>query len=108
LAKGYEVHGIKRRASSFNTERMDHLSQGARKFLFWGSSCIYPNLAPQPLREDSPLTGPLEQTNEAYAVAKIAGLKMGQAYRAQASMQSSRCRRICTGQATIIIRRIRT
>jgi len=56
---------------------------GARKLLFLGSSCIYPKLAPQPLREDALLTGPLEPTNEAYAIAKIAGLKMCQAYRRQ-------------------------
>ena len=54
---------------------------GARKLLFLGSSCIYPRLAPQPMREDSLLTGPLEPTNEWYAIAKIAGLKMCQAYR---------------------------
>ena len=56
---------------------------GTAKLLFLGSSCIYPRLAPQPLREDSLLTGPLEPTNEWYAVAKIAGLKMCQAYRRQ-------------------------
>lgn len=56
---------------------------GARKLLFLGSSCIYPKLAPQPMREDALLTGPLEPTNEAYAIAKIAGLKMCQAYRRQ-------------------------
>lgn len=56
---------------------------GARKLLFLGSSCIYPRLATQPIREDSLLTGPLEPTNEWYAVAKIAGLKMCQAYRIQ-------------------------
>lgn len=56
---------------------------GTRKLLFLGSSCIYPKLASQPLREDALLTGPLEPTNEAYAVAKIAGLKMCQAYRAE-------------------------
>ncbi|HVI25613.1 MAG TPA: GDP-L-fucose synthase [Xanthomonadaceae bacterium] len=56
---------------------------GARKLLFLGSSCIYPRLAEQPLREDALLTGPLEPTNEAYAIAKIAGLKMCQAYRRQ-------------------------
>jgi GDP-L-fucose synthase len=56
---------------------------GTRKFLFLGSSCIYPRLAPQPIREESLLTGSLEPTNEAYAIAKIAGLKMAQAYRAQ-------------------------
>jgi len=51
------------------------------KLLFLGSSCIYPRLAPQPMREDALLTGPLEPTNEAYAIAKIAGLKLAQAYR---------------------------
>jgi GDP-L-fucose synthase len=56
---------------------------GARKLLFLGSSCIYPRLAPQPIREDSLLTGPLEPTNEWYAVAKIAGIKMCQAYARQ-------------------------
>src|SRR5579862_8034379 len=54
-----------------------------QKLLFLGSSCIYPKLAPQPIREDSLLTGPLEPTNEWYAIAKIAGLKMCQAYRRQ-------------------------
>jgi GDP-L-fucose synthase len=54
-----------------------------RKLLFLGSSCIYPALAPQPLREDMLLTGPLETTNEWYAVAKIAGIKLCQAYRRQ-------------------------
>lgn len=53
----------------------------AKKFLFLGSSCIYPKLAPQPMKEESLLTGPLETTNEWYAVAKIAGIKMCQAYR---------------------------
>ncbi|WP_038161697.1 GDP-L-fucose synthase [Verrucomicrobium sp. BvORR106] len=56
---------------------------GVRRLLFLGSSCIYPRLAPQPMPEDSLLTGPLEVTNEAYAVAKIAGLKLCQHYRAQ-------------------------
>ena len=56
---------------------------GVKKLLFLGSSCIYPKLAPQPLAEDSLLTGPLEPTNEWYAIAKIAGLKMCQAYRKQ-------------------------
>jgi GDP-L-fucose synthase len=54
---------------------------GARKLLFLGSSCIYPRDAPQPMVEESLLTGPLEPTNEWYAIAKIAGLKMCQAYR---------------------------
>jgi GDP-L-fucose synthase len=53
------------------------------KLLFLGSSCIYPKLAPQPLHEDSLLTGPLESTNEAYAIAKIAGIKLCQAYHRQ-------------------------
>lgn len=56
---------------------------GVKKLLFLGSSCIYPKLAPQPLKEDCLLTGPLEPTNEPYAIAKIAGLKMCEAYRAQ-------------------------
>jgi GDP-L-fucose synthase len=53
------------------------------KLMFLGSSCIYPKLAPQPLREDAVLTGPLEPTNEPYAIAKIAGIKMVEAYRSQ-------------------------
>jgi GDP-L-fucose synthase len=57
--------------------------QGVAKLLFLGSSCIYPKHAPQPMREDALLTGPLEPTNEWYAVAKIAGLKLCQAYRRQ-------------------------
>jgi len=56
---------------------------GVEKLLFLGSSCIYPKLAPQPMAEDSLLTGPLEPTNEWYAIAKIAGIKMCQAYRKQ-------------------------
>lgn len=56
---------------------------GVRKLLFLGSSCIYPKLAPQPLREEYLLTGPLEPTNEPYAIAKIAGIKLCDAYRAQ-------------------------
>ncbi len=53
------------------------------KLIFLGSSCIYPKLAPQPMGEDALLTGPLEPTNEWYAIAKIAGIKLGQAYRKQ-------------------------
>lgn len=53
------------------------------KLLFLGSSCIYPKLAPQPITEDALLTGPLEPTNEWYAIAKIAGIKLAQAYRRQ-------------------------
>lgn len=56
---------------------------GVRKLMFLGSSCIYPKMAPQPLKEDYLLTGPLEHTNEPYAIAKIAGIKMCDAYRAQ-------------------------
>ena len=64
---------IIRAAHSFDTER----------FIFLGSSCIYPKLAPQPLKEEYLLTGPLEPTNEWYAIAKIAGIKMCQAYKKQ-------------------------
>ncbi|RYR14599.1 hypothetical protein Ahy_B04g071226 [Arachis hypogaea] len=56
---------------------------GTKKLLFLGSSCIYPKFAPQPIPEDALLTGPLEPTNEWYAIAKIAGIKMCQAYRIQ-------------------------
>jgi GDP-L-fucose synthase len=56
---------------------------GVSKLLFLGSSCIYPKFAPQPITEDSLLTGPLESTNEWYAIAKIAGIKLAQAYRKQ-------------------------
>ena len=56
---------------------------GARKLLFLGSSCIMPREAPQPMKEEYMLTGPLEETNEWYAIAKIAGIKMCQAYRRQ-------------------------
>ena len=54
-----------------------------QKLLFLGSSCIYPKMAPQPIKEEYLLTGPLEATNEPYAIAKIAGLKLCEAYRAQ-------------------------
>jgi len=56
---------------------------GVEKFVFLGSSCIYPRVAAQPISEDALLTGPLEPTNEAYAISKIAGIKMCQAYRKQ-------------------------
>ncbi len=56
---------------------------GVRKLLFLGSSCVYPKLAPQPMKEDALLTGPLEPTNEWYAIAKIAGIKLCEAYRKQ-------------------------
>jgi len=58
-------------------------TNGVEKLLFLGSSCIYPKMAPQPIAEDSLLTGTLEPTNEAYAIAKIAGIKLCQAYRRQ-------------------------
>ncbi|MER0438952.1 GDP-L-fucose synthase [Emticicia sp. W12TSBA100-4] len=57
--------------------------QGVKKLMFLGSSCIYPKMAPQPLKEDYLLTGLLEPTNEPYAIAKIAGIKMCEAYRTQ-------------------------
>jgi GDP-L-fucose synthase len=56
---------------------------GTKKLVFLGSSCIYPKLAPQPISEDCLLTGPLEETNEAYAIAKIAGIEMCRAYQRQ-------------------------
>ncbi len=56
---------------------------GVEKLVFLGSTCIYPKMAPQPISEDSLLTGPLEPTNEWYAIAKIAGIKLCQAYRKQ-------------------------
>jgi len=56
---------------------------GVKKLLFLGSSCIYPKHCPQPIKESALLTGPLEPTNDAYAIAKIAGIKMAEAYRSQ-------------------------
>src|SRR4029434_8372360 len=70
------------RAIATNVIHAAHV-HGAEKLMFLGSSCIYPKLAPQPLREDCMLTGPLEPTNEPYAIAKIAGIKMVEAYRSQ-------------------------
>jgi GDP-L-fucose synthase len=64
---------------------------GVKKLLFLGSTCIYPRLAPQPMREDALLTGPLEPTNEWYAIAKIAGLKMCQAYKKQYGVDFISC-----------------
>jgi GDP-L-fucose synthase len=58
-------------------------NSGVRKLLFLGSSCIYPKLAPQPIKEEYLLTGELESTNDAYAIAKIAGIKLCEAYRTQ-------------------------
>ncbi|WP_315729604.1 MULTISPECIES: GDP-L-fucose synthase [unclassified Bradyrhizobium] len=69
-------------AIAANVIHAAHLN-GVEKLMFLGSSCIYPKLAAQPLREDAMLTGPLEPTNEPYAIAKIAGIKMVEAYRSQ-------------------------
>ena len=69
-------------AIAANVIHAAHLNK-TEKLMFLGSSCIYPKLAPQPLCEDYMLTGPLEITNEPYAVAKIAGIKMAEAYRSQ-------------------------
>jgi GDP-L-fucose synthase len=69
-------------AIAANVIQAAHVNR-AEKLMFLGSSCIYPKLAPQPLREDAILTGPLEPTNEPYAIAKIAGIKMVEAYRSQ-------------------------
>ena len=71
-----------------NLQIQNHLIEGARlggakKLLFLGSSCIYPKFAPQPIQEESLLTAPLEPTNEWYAIAKIAGIKLCQAFRKQ-------------------------
>jgi GDP-L-fucose synthase len=65
-----------------NITQAAHAS-GVERMLFLGSSCIYPKLAPQPIPEDALLTGPLEPTNEWYAIAKIAGIRLAQAYRRQ-------------------------
>jgi GDP-L-fucose synthase len=62
---------------------------GVERLQFLGSSCIYPKLAPQPIKEEYLLTGPLEPTNEWYAVAKIAGIKLAQAYRKQYGLQAT-------------------
>jgi GDP-L-fucose synthase len=69
-------------AIAANVIQAAHLNK-AEKLMFLGSSCIYPRLAPQPIREDAMLTGPLEPTNEPYAIAKIAGIKMVESYRSQ-------------------------
>ena len=69
-------------AIAANLIQAAHLN-GTEKLMFLGSSCIYPRLASQPLREDSMLTGALEPTNEPYAIAKVAGIKMAEAYRSQ-------------------------
>lgn len=69
-------------AIALNVISAAHMS-GTRKLLFLSSSCVYPKLAPQPLREEYLLSGPLEPTNDAYAVAKIAGMKLAEAYHRQ-------------------------
>ncbi len=69
-------------AIAANVIHAAHINR-TEKLMFLGSSCIYPKLAAQPLREDSMLTGPLEPTNEAYAIAKIAGIKLIESYRSQ-------------------------
>lgn len=85
------IHANHTRPAEFifqNLQIQNHLIHGAwqagvKKLLFLGSSCIFPKHAPQPMKEEHLLTGPLEPTNEWYAVAKIAGIKMCQAYRRQ-------------------------
>jgi len=69
-------------AIAVNVIQAAHVNR-TEKLMFLGSSCIYPKLAPQPIHEDAMLTGPLEPTNEPYAIAKIAGIKMVETYRAQ-------------------------
>ena len=69
-------------AIATNVIHLAHV-HGVEKMMFLGSTCIYPRLSPQPMPEDSLLTGPLEPTNEPYAIAKIAGIKMAEAYRDQ-------------------------
>jgi len=69
-------------AIEINTINASYINK-VKKLLFLGSTCIYPKLAPQPLKEEYMLTGLLEETNEAYAIAKIAGIKMCEAYRTQ-------------------------
>ncbi len=82
---------------------------GVKKLLFLGSSCIYPKHAPQPLKEEYLLSGPLEPTNEWYAIAKIAGVKMCQAYRGNtAAISSAPCPRTCMGRTTTTICSTRT
>ncbi|MDB6040045.1 MAG: GDP-L-fucose synthetase [Verrucomicrobiales bacterium] len=94
ISAAAKVGGIKANATepaTFLRENLgiqNNLFQSAwryevRKFLFLGSSCIYPKFAPQPLKEEYLLSGPLEPTNEPYAIAKIAGIKMAQAFRRQ-------------------------
>jgi GDP-L-fucose synthase len=72
-----------------------------QRLLFLGSSCIYPRDCPQPIKEDYLLTGPLEPTNEPYAIAKIAGIKLCESYNRQYGTQyRSRCRPTSTARTT--------
>jgi len=66
-------------------------NNGVKKLLFLGSSCIYPKLSPQPIQEEYLLTGPLESTNDAYAIAKIAGIKLCQSYNRQYGTEFIAC-----------------
>lgn len=77
----YPVEFLEQNLRIQNSVISNAYQHGVKKLLFFGSCCIYPRLAPQPLKEEYLLTGPLEPTNEAYAVAKIAGIKLCQAYR---------------------------
>ena len=79
-------------------------SHGVKKLLFLGSTCIYPKNAPQPMKEDALLTSELEYTNEEYAIAKIAGLKMCESYNLQ---YGTLCQPICMVLTTISILRTR-
>ena len=73
----------------FNIQNIDAAYRnGVKKFMFLGSSCIYPKHAEVPIKEDQLLTGPLEPTNDAYAIAKIAGIKMCESYREQYGFQT--------------------
>ncbi len=84
LMAAAKVGGILANASfpATNSVQAAHLA-GVDRLVFLGSSCIYPKFAPQPIKEDALLTGPLEPTNEWYAIAKIAGIKLCQAHRKQ-------------------------
>jgi len=77
---------------------------GVEKLLNLGSTCVYPKFAPQPMAEDALLSGPLEPTNQWYAIAKIAAIKLADAYRgSMAAISSRRCPPIYTGRTTISI-----
>ena len=85
------------------------LEHGVERLLFLGSSCIYPKFAEQPIHEDALLTGHLEPTNDAYAIAKIAGILQVQAVRRQYGRRGSRpCRPTSTARVTTSPRRART